>query len=57
MTCGPSPGPRRADGPTGRRAVLMVDQVHSKGILTEVHVSVDKNPTPSPNGRNNANGA
>ena len=46
-----------AGTPKGRRAVLMVDQVHSKGVLTELHVSVDKNPMPSPNGRNNANGA
>ena len=46
-----------AGTPKGRRAVLMVDQVHSMGILAELHVSVDKNPAPSPNGRNNANGA
>ena len=43
--------------PKGRRAVLMVDQVHSMGVLAELHVSVDKNPAPPPNGRSNVNGA
>ena len=46
-----------AGPPKGRRAVLMVDQVHSMGVLAELHVSVDKNPAPPPNGRSNANGA
>ena len=46
-----------AGTPKGRRAVLMVDQIHSMGVLTELHVSVDQNPTPSPNGRNSVNGA
>ena len=27
----------------------MVDQVHSKGVLAELHVSVDHKPKPSPN--------
>ena len=35
----------------------MVDEVHSNGTLVELHVSVDKNPAHSPNGRDNANGA
>ena len=43
--------------PKGRRAVLMVDQVHSMGVLAELHVSVDKTPAPPPNGRSNVNGA
>ena len=46
-----------AGTPKGRSAVLMVDQIHSMGILTELHVSVNQNPTPSPNDRNNVNGA
>ena len=46
-----------AGTPKGRRAVLMVDQVHSMGVLAELHVSVDKNPAPPPNGRSNVNGA
>ena len=35
----------------------MVDQVHSMGVLAELHVSVDKTPAPPPNGRSNVNGA
>ena len=46
-----------AGTPKARRAVLMVDQVHSLGILSELHASVDHSPPPSPNGRSNANGA
>ena len=46
-----------AGTPKGRRAVLMVDQVHSMGVLAELHVSVDKTPAPPPNGRSNVNGA
>ena len=46
-----------AGTPKGRRAVLMVDEVHSNGTLVELHVSVDKNPAHSPNGRNNVNRA
>ena len=37
-----------AGTPKGRRAVLMVDRVHSMGILAELHVSVDQNPAPPP---------
>ena len=46
-----------AGTPKGRRAVLMVDQVHSMGVLAELHVSVDQHPVAPPNGRSNANGA
>ena len=46
-----------AGTPKGRRAVLMVDQIHSLGVLAELHASVDHNPAHSPNGRNNVNGA
>ena len=46
-----------AGTPKGGRTVLMVDEVHSLGVLAELHVSVDKNPASSPNGRNSANGA
>ena len=45
-----------AGTPKGRRAVLMVDEVHSNGTLVELHLSVDQNPAHSPNGRNNLNG-
>ena len=46
-----------AGTPKGRRAVLMVDQVHSMGVLAELHISVDQHPVAPPNGRSNANGA
>ncbi len=46
-----------AGTPKGRRAVLMADQVHSMGVLAELHVSVNQHPASSPNGRSNANGA
>ena len=46
-----------AGTPRGRRAILMVDEVHSMGVLSELHASVDQNPPTSPNNRTNVNRA